>query len=157
WASVANRLVHQKVPFISHSSLEDFRVELPDERLSVAMVGDWGTGLDSSGQIARQMAARNPGITIHLGDVYYSGTKHEVGRRFLPAWPAGSSGTFAINSNHEMYAGGEGYFQVTLTTPVFAQHQKASYFCLSTPGWQVIGLDSAYAASDFLFQKGKLS
>ena len=157
WASVANRLVHAKVPFIFHSSLNDFRVELPDEKLSIALIGDWGTGLDSSREIARHMAARNPALTIHLGDVYYSGTKQEVETRFLPDWPSGTKGTFAINSNHEMYAGGEGYFRVTLPNPVFARNQKASYFCVSTPGWQIIGLDSAYAASDFLFQKGKLS
>jgi 3',5'-cyclic AMP phosphodiesterase CpdA len=157
WGSVANRLLHKKVPFVTHSSLDDFRVELAQEKLSVAMVGDWGTGLSSSREIARHMAALNPSITIHLGDVYYSGTKHEVETRFLPDWPAGTNGTFVINSNHEMYAGGEGYFQVTLQTPPFARFQKASYFCISTPGWQIIGLDTAYEASDFLYQKGKLS
>ena len=56
-----------------------------------------------------------------------------------------------------MYAGGEGYFNVTLKQSAFARRQKASYFCVSTPGWQIIGLDSAYEASDFLFQKGRLS
>jgi 3',5'-cyclic AMP phosphodiesterase CpdA len=157
WASVANRLLHKKAPFLAHSSLNDFRIELPEETLSVAMVGDWGTGLASSREIARHIAALKPAITIHLGDVYYSGTKHEVETRFLPDWPAGTIGTFAINSNHEMYAGGEGYFQVTLRQSAFARHQKASYFCLSIPGWQIIGLDSAYAASDFFYQKGRLS
>ena len=157
WASVANRLVHKRAPFISHSSLADFRIELEEEKLSVAMVGDWGTGLPSSREIARQMAALQPSITIHLGDVYYSGTKHEVETRFLPSWPSGTVGTFAVNSNHEMYAGGEGYFGVTLRQDRFARNQKASYFCLSTPGWQIIGLDSAYEASDFLYQKGRLS
>jgi 3',5'-cyclic AMP phosphodiesterase CpdA len=157
WASVANRLFHAKAPFISHSGLADFRVELADENPTVAMVGDWGTGLPSSREIARHMASVRPTLTIHLGDVYYSGTPHEVETRFLPDWPVGSAGTFALNSNHEMYAGGEGYFGRTLKQPVFARHQKASYFCLSLPGWQIIGLDSAYAASDFLYQKGRLS
>lgn len=157
WQSVANRLLHKRVPFITHSSLSDFRVELSEEKLTVAMVGDWGTGLPSSREIARHMAAVQPSITIHLGDVYYSGTKHEVETRFLPDWPGGSIGTFAVNSNHEMYAGGEGYFQSTLRQSAFAEHQKASYFCISAPGWQIIGLDSAYAASDFLYQKGRLS
>ena len=157
WASVANRLTHRRAPFVSHTSLTDFRVEIAEESPSVAMVGDWGTGLRTSHEIARQMASLNPSITIHLGDVYYSGTKHEVEKRFLPDWPIGSIGTFAINSNHEMYAGGEGYFQVTLQQDAFSRHQKASYFCLSLPGWQIIGLDSAYEASDFLYQKGRLS
>jgi hypothetical protein len=157
WASVANRLMHKRTPFVSHSSLDDFRIELDEGKLSVAMVGDWGTGLPSSREIGRHMAELGPSITIHLGDVYYSGTKHEVETRFLPNWPVGAMGTFAINSNHEMYAGGEGFFQVTLRQDRFARHQKASYFCISTPGWQIIGLDSAYAASDFLYQKGRLS
>ena len=157
WGSVANRLVHKRAPFVSHSSLADFRIELDEKTLSVAMVGDWGTGLPSSHAIAEQMAALQPSITIHLGDVYYSGTKHEVETRFLPDWPSGALGTFAINSNHEMYAGGEGYFGVTLKQEAFARHQEASYFCISTPAWQLLGLDSAYDASDFLYQKGRLS
>jgi hypothetical protein len=157
WASVANRLTHHRAPFVLHASLTDFRVEIAQENPSIAMVGDWGTGLRTSREIARHIAALKPSITIHLGDVYYSGTKHEVERRFLPHWPIGSIGTFAINSNHEMYAGGEGYFQVTLQKDSFSRHQEASYFCLSMPGWQIIGLDSAYEASDFLYQKGRLS
>lgn len=157
WASVANRLTHKRVPFIGHSSPMDFRVEITEQNPTLAMVGDWGTGLPSSLEIARHMTALNPSITIHLGDVYYSGTKQEVETRFLPEWPSGSIGTFAINSNHEMYAGGEGYFGLTLQKDVFSRHQKASYFCVSAPGWQVIGLDSAYEAPDLLYQKGRLS
>ena len=123
WASVANRLVQERAPFISHASLTDFRLEIPGDAHTVAMVGDWGTGLPTSQNIAREMSALRPSLTIHLGDVYYSGTRHEVENRFLPAWPAGAIGTFALNSNHEMYAGGEGYFQVTLRQPAFSRHQ----------------------------------
>jgi len=156
WGSLANRLVHKRAGFVSHSSPLDFRVEIAEDRLSLALVGDWGTGLPSSRAIAGHMTALKPAFTIHLGDVYYSGTTGEVKSRFLPDWPAGTIGTFAINSNHEMYAGGEGYFGITLKQDPF-RLQKASYFCLSTPGWQIIGLDSAYDASDLLYQKGRLS
>ncbi len=156
-ASVVQRLLSRRVPFVGHSSLQDFRVPMDQEVVTIAMVGDWGTGLVTSTRIAQQMAALKPTLTIHLGDVYYSGTQNEVKSRFLPTWPTGTFGTFVLNSNHEMYAGGEGYFGVTLARSPFKDHQKASYFCLSLPGWQVIGLDSAYAAPDFLYQQGHFS
>ncbi len=156
-ASVVERLISHRVPFVGHTSLQDFRVPIAGDVVTVAMVGDWGTGLATSRRIAEQMAALKPTLTIHLGDVYYSGTQDEVKSRFLPSWPAGKLGTFVLNSNHEMYAGGEGYFKVTLVRSPFKDQQKASYFCLSLPGWQIIGLDSAYAAPDFLYQQGKLS
>jgi hypothetical protein len=156
-ASVVQRLISHRVPFVGHSSMQDFRVPIEGDLVTVAMVGDWGTGLVTSTRIAQQMAALKPSLTIHLGDVYYSGTQNEVKSRFLPTWPTGTLGTFVLNSNHEMYAGGEGYFKVTLARSPFKDHQKASYFCLSLPGWQIIGLDSAYAAPDFLYQQGHFS
>ena len=60
---------------------------------------------------------------MHLGDVYYSGTKKEVQQRFLDIWPKDAGRrTIAVNSNHEMYSGGFGYFDLAL--PAIGQKSR---------------------------------
>jgi hypothetical protein len=56
-----------------------------------------------------------------------------------PASPINPDGSFALNGNHEMYSGGEFYFNTVL--PAFAQKQ---FFCLENSNWRIIGLDTAY-------------
>ena len=54
----------------------------------IAMTADWGTGLYGAPKIADQI--RRVGgyeLLMHLGDIYYSGTKEEVQERFLDVWP----------------------------------------------------------------------
>jgi hypothetical protein len=46
----------------------------------------------------------------------------------------------ALNGNHEMYSGGESYFNTVL--PAFGQPQP--FFCLENQYWRIIGLDTAY-------------
>ncbi|MGB8444318.1 MAG: hypothetical protein WCE32_07980, partial [Pseudolabrys sp.] len=88
----------------------------------IALLGDWGTGLYGAPEIANAVR-RDPDpfvMLLHLGDVYYSGTHTEVQQRFLDVWPSRSGAVNrALNSNHEMYSGGDGYFGRTL--PKFAQ------------------------------------
>ena len=84
-------------------------------------------------------------IVLHLGDVYYSGTEHEVQQRFLDIWPQRSDAIHrAINSNHEMYSGGFPYFQKIL--PKFGQ--EASYFAFQNKNWTLVGLDVAHKDHD---------
>jgi 3',5'-cyclic AMP phosphodiesterase CpdA len=139
---LVNELVRSKVAFIFPKKPGDFRFKLPDQDLTIAICGDWGTGLWSSSQIANFMKAQNPDITIHLGDVYYSGSETEVKEKFLKRFPRGTYGAYALNSNHEMYSGGHGYFNLTVKT----LGQQASYFAAYNKQWQLIGLDSAYEA-----------
>ena len=47
--------------------------------------------------------------TIDLGDGYYSGRPDEEQSNLLNLSPAGSVANFTLNSNHEMYSGGQGY------------------------------------------------
>jgi hypothetical protein len=155
-ATIAQLLSTKKFPFISHRSVTDFRVRIPNS-VRITMGADWGTGDASSKSIADWMRVRQPHITIHLGDVYYSGTPNEVRSNFLADWPMGTLGSYALNSNHEMYCGGHGYFGVTLKHPAFAANQKASYFSLFNDFWQIIGLDTAYEAESLTYQKGRIS
>ena len=112
----------------------------------VAMTADWGTGLYGAPKIAGQIT-RMGGfeLLLHLGDVYYSGTREEVQERFLDLWPRGAGRVSrALNSNHEMYSGGYGYFELALP----ALGQKSSYFALENDAWLLVGLDTAYVDHD---------
>ena len=129
----------------------------------LVVVGDWGTGLRRARQVAAFMqeevatalAAGREAHVIHLGDVYYSGLPSEDQRRFLAYWPVTSdqSGagvtSWSLNGNHDMYSGGYGYFETLLADPRFAAQrspggQPTSYFRLTSPSWELIGLDTAW-------------
>ena len=117
--------------------------------LRVAIAADWGTGLYGALTFAktiRSMAAAGKfDIAMHLGDVYYSGTEDEVEDRFLKVWPADAAKiNRALNGNHEMYSGGNGYFAKML--PKF--NQESSYFAIQNENWVLVGLDTAYVDHD---------
>ncbi len=133
------------------SALDESRSDAP---LKVSLAGDWASGTRDAQEIAQAIEAGNPDFTIHLGDIYYVGTKKEVRENMLGGktlWPMGRLGGFALNANHEMYARGKAYFKHLLprlglrapadTTP---QGQKASFFCLRNDHWLIIGLDTGY-------------
>ena len=60
-------------------------------------------------------------------------------------WPrdAGKR-TIAVNSNHEMYSGGFGYFKLALP----AIGQKSSYLAFENKNWLFVVLDTAYVDHD---------
>jgi predicted phosphodiesterase len=141
-----------KHPFVRHASPKDFRFAMKD-KVTIAIVGDWGGGNKAAQDVARQIKAIKPDHVIHLGDVYYAGTPKEVEKRFLKFWPAPAEPglSFALNSNHEMYSGGYGYFDTTLT----AFKQPASYFNLANSKWQLLGLDTGYDEHDLHEPQGE--
>ena len=131
--------------FITHKSVTDFRFQMKDES-TLAIVGDWGGGNAAAQAVAAQIKKLKPDYVIHLGDVYYAGTPGEVKDRFLKYWPAPDAPgqSFALNSNHEMYSGGYGYFDGILKK----FKQPASYFSLANRNWRFIGLDTGYVEHD---------
>jgi hypothetical protein len=112
----------------------------------IAMTADWGTGLYGAPKIGEQMTRMGVfDLLLHLGDVYYSGTREEEQARFLDVWPkAAGRISRALNSNHEMYSGGFGYFELALP----ALGQSASYFAFQNDHWLLVGLDTAYVDHD---------
>jgi hypothetical protein len=100
----------------------------------------------------------DPSNTIHLGDVYYAGTGGEEASKLLSLWPRGMKGSFAMNSNHEMYSGGDPYFNEVVGGSVFNKLQSPySFFALENSNWIVVGLDSAYFSSALqLYMNGTL-
>ncbi len=134
----------------------------PDGTVTVALAGDWGSGTLSAYKVADIVKGFTPDYTIHLGDVYYSGTGDEFKDFFLPqdAWPEGTVGTFALNGNHEMYSGGTAYFKALtsgekLTYRVEGHDepvpQAVSYFCLENEHWRIVAIDTGYYARTFPF------
>ena len=124
WLSVAfeklKALFRGKHKFIEHTSLSSFQLSLPDQA-TVVLFSDWGTAEETARRVMRQITLQRPTHAIHLGDVYYSGTKKEIQRRFLDVIdaegpPASTCTYLALNSNHEMYSGGHAYFELTLKT-----------------------------------------
>jgi hypothetical protein len=129
------------------------------DRSRLLLVGDWGSGLPRARKVADQMrrvmeqGGNIEQHVIHLGDVYYSGWKREYEKRFLPYWPVQSGeearyGSWCLNGNHDMYAGGHDYFKYLLADPRFARHERCSYFALRTGHWQILGLDTAWKDED---------
>jgi calcineurin-like phosphoesterase family protein len=118
---------------------------LPDQA-RIAMTADWGTGLYGAPKIAERMKQIGGfDMLLHLGDVYYSGTNEEVQERFIDVWPR-TAGRISrtLNSNHEMYSGGFGYFDHALP----ALGQASSYFAFQNSNWLLVGLDTAYVDHD---------
>lgn len=124
-------------------------IQLPPNA-RVALLADWGGDNPAARHIASATLKQKPNIAIHLGDIYYGGIESEC-ETFLQLWPfqtniqhpeigvpTGSS--YALNGNHEMYSGGESYFDLVLKT--FGQPQP--FFCLENEYWRIIGLDTAY-------------
>ncbi|HXH61570.1 MAG TPA: metallophosphoesterase, partial [Fimbriimonadaceae bacterium] len=111
--------------------------------LKIAMMGDWGTGSYKDGNlsnspsqlVAAQIANQNPDIVVHLGDVYYSGTATEEQNNLLNCWPKGTLGNFTLNSNHEMYDGGNAYYSTVLTHSLFSAQNGTSYFAINYGDW----------------------
>lgn len=125
------------------------------EAIKISIAGDWGTGTNEAFQVAEKMSAFQPDYTLHLGDVYYVGDDREVKENFLGqmtdrytpvSFPKGSVGTFALVGNHEMYGGGSPYFGEMLSycRTGTGESQKASFFCLETAAWRILGLDTGY-------------
>ena len=126
----------------------------------IAMAADWGTDTEQALFIGERMSEHRPHVTIHLGDTYYSGTKTELewnygkGKGDHGIWPRGSLGSFALAGNHEMYSSGTAFFEMIRdanrgfgmrdrVTGHF-RGQPAPCFCLRTPYWLVLGLDTGY-------------
>ncbi|MGC4104116.1 metallophosphoesterase [Ferruginibacter sp.] len=147
-------------------------------RVSIAVIGDWGTGDAVATGIMSQITSMKqaPDYIFHVGDVYYGGTPStnashyfspgEEVANLLNVWPAAYNGkSFTLNSNHEMYSGANGYFNDALgasqTPPAsntpFSAQKGSSCFALQFGGWTLLGLDSAFTGTSLdAFMSGSI-
>jgi hypothetical protein len=130
------------VPYRAHQNPNDFVIDkrLPSQA-RVALVADWGTGTSDAFALLQQIAAKQPDLVVHLGDIYYSGQQAEVEDRFLSlcrrAFASRSVPTYTLAGNHDMYSGGGPYYWL-----LDQLGQPASYFCLRNEHWQFVAMDT---------------
>ena len=129
------------VPYIRHARPDDFVVVAPKAEMRIALLSDWGTGTGEARGVASLLARQKPDVVIHLGDIYFSGTREECDAHFLAPLRAElpDAALFTLCGNHDVYSGGEGYYDL-----LGRIGQPASYFCLRAPdrSWQLLGADT---------------
>ena len=124
------------------------------EVITLALLSDWGSDTTESDAVAHLVARYAPDYTIHLGDIYFVGTPHEVAENFTApyaSWYYGASGSLALCGNHEMYSNGAAYYQRLLPAMYVnvdgvKKSQRAAFFCLENEYWRIIGLDTGYTS-----------
>jgi len=155
WAGhVLRYITSPKHEFLTYKT--DSGIYPLEDKVLLAVAGDWGTGTDEAQHVTTEMKNVHPDYTLHLGDVYYVGDELELQENCLGGngkgvkWEPGTKGSFALNGNHEMYACGDAYFNNFL--PKLGpydpagnpQGQKASFFALENRHWKIIALDTGY-------------
>jgi hypothetical protein len=134
----------------------------------IVLIGDWGSGVPDaiklSNQIWNSYLLPDIGIkelhVVHLGDVYYAGLTKEYVRNFLQHWPvppahAKNVSSWCLAGNHDMFSGGQSYFDM-LKDSRFAAQNQGSYFLLENNDWQIFGLDTSFDPRDFTGNIGEL-
>lgn len=128
--------------------------KLPSDA-TVAIIGDIGTGTDVAAAVLIGILQFNPDVILHVGDVYYSGTKHEFENYFIGLLQdvfkdqGKKVPVYTLPGNHEYFSGGIAYYECldsNFLVKTEKQRQKASFFKLVTEdeGWQFLGMDTAY-------------
>jgi hypothetical protein len=121
----------------------------------VAIVGDIGTGTDIAAATLMSVLSFKPDAILHVGDVYYSGTRFEFEHRLVNMLKQAMAAAgvqvpfFTVPGNHEYFTGNVPYFECLdsgVLTQLPEQAQRASYFSLKSEddGWQFLGMDTGY-------------
>ena len=144
------------IPYVRYAAMDDFVIMARTTEMRIALLSDWGTGTHLAGQVAALLAAQQPDIVIHLGDIYYAGTVEECDAHFLAPLRAVLPNTrlFTLCGNHDVYSGGQGYYGL-----LGQIGQPASYFCLRSPdqSWQILGADTGLHDRDPLHEAAGLT
>jgi hypothetical protein len=115
---------------------------------TIGIIGDWWNGEPAAINVLKGVISYKPDLIIHLGDIYYSGTKQEctdyfydVIRNKVPYWGP----VYTLAGNHDYYAAGTGFhWLIDELNKKWGPTQEASYFCLRNNDWQLIGMDTGY-------------
>ena len=149
------------VPYVPYTRMTDFVSQVMPLNATILLIGDWGAGTSLARTLLEEAATHDPDLFVHLGDIYYSGTPQEAELNFLGICnevfdrSGGHLPIYNLTGNHDMYAGGVGYFNLLAklnpSPPFLAeQAQPASFFCLrSLSGtFQLLAMDTSLHDAD---------
>jgi len=111
-------LERDRIPYVRHSQADDFVIPALPPDAVIGLIGDWGCGTAHAETIMRQLASHRLDALVHLGDIYYGGTPRECEVNFLAVVdrvfnrPSNPMPVYTLAGNHDMYAGGEGYYSL---------------------------------------------
>ncbi len=145
------------------SAEHKFQETVGEPIYTIGVLSDWSSGTQDSYEVAKHVWNQHNHYNVHLGDTYFTGTKHDCLQNFCGIdaehthkiavqFPWGETGALAIPGNHESYSHGVGFRQVIMPFcgPNQAAEQQAPFWSLETADWIVIGLDTAYNCFDIL-------
>ena len=141
---LASRAVRGPIPYRRHRTDDAFMIPLAN-RVRLLLLADWGAGNGFARTVLACALRHQPTMVLHLGDIYYSGTRGEIQRNFLDplAGVVGRMPVHALAGNHDMYAGGGPYYELLARLG-----QPASYFCLHNRWWRLLALDTGLHDAD---------
>jgi predicted phosphodiesterase len=149
-----------EIPYVRWKNINDSMIEDFDLPIKIALIGDWGTGTEFAEQILKQAVHLKPDIIIHLGDVYYAGTKTQYQSKVIDLIEKHCKGIPILNmpGNHDMYSGGNPYYDAFKVLNKKAKpfkdnikiEQTHSFFGLrdKKKRWQILAMDTAYFDHD---------
>jgi phosphodiesterase/alkaline phosphatase D-like protein len=73
----------RQIPYVRFRAMDDFVYDVLPPDATVAVIGDWGTGMAPAVRLLEQLARHQPHALVHLGDIYYAGTPNEVKQHFV--------------------------------------------------------------------------
>lgn len=137
------------IPYVRAAQAGDSVISIkPNAR--IGLLGDWGTGGQPARDVLTQLKEQQPDIVVHLGDIYYSGTEEECRTNFEDVMNSVLNRqqtkipVYTLSGNHDMYAGGVGYYALIKRLNDGDKKQRASFFCLraSDNSWQLLAMDT---------------
>jgi|688.fasta_scaffold04426_11 hypothetical protein len=144
-------ILSRKRPLPRYKEIHQGIFPILGSQCSIGLLSDWASYTSESIRTGNKLKEHACDITIHMGDIYYVGSREDVLLNFgeAGAWPWGKKASFAIPGNHEYFSSAAGFYEellpkMGLTSGEQIWKQESGFFCLENDYWRIIGLDTGY-------------